>query len=164
MGGSELESIEPLIRTADEADLIHTDVERRVMARSTDTGGRLALTVVTCKPRYQGPRLHRHRDADEIFFILEGEFEFRAGDVQRRVGPGAFVFVPAGTPHAFANVSDKPGRQIVMYAPGGPERWFDELAALRARGASPDEFAAARERFGIVDNVVGPPLELGADA
>lgn len=47
--------------------------------------------------------LHQHRE-EEVLFVDEGEIEARVGDVQRTVGPGAMVFVPAGAPHGFRNV------------------------------------------------------------
>jgi quercetin dioxygenase-like cupin family protein len=148
----------PLIRTADDADVAATGVERLVMARGADTGGRISLAVVTYEPRWGGPYLHRHTQSDEMFFVLEGEFLFRAGEVERRVGPGAFVFVPAGTPHAFVCLFEKQSRQIVMFAPGGPELWFDELARLQAAGASREEIAAASVNFD--QERLGPPLEV----
>lgn len=152
------------IRAANEADRIETEVVRQVMARAADTSGALSFTVVTIPPRFRGPNLHVHPEAAEIFFVLEGDLLVRIGEREDRVGPGAFVYAPAGTPHTFASLSDQPARQIVIYTPAGPEAWFDELADLRARNASAEEFAAARTRFGSDANVVGPRLETPEDA
>ncbi|MCA1588694.1 MAG: cupin domain-containing protein, partial [Chloroflexi bacterium] len=46
--------------------------------------------------------LHTH-DVDEAITILDGVADTRLGEEQRRVGPDAVVFIPAGTPHATAN-------------------------------------------------------------
>src|ERR1700684_115791 len=69
---------------------------------------------------------HLHRQAEELFYILDGEldllaFEPRirtAGDWRSwesasgarvvRGGPGCAMFVPAGCPHAFANPGTAP--------------------------------------------------------
>jgi quercetin dioxygenase-like cupin family protein len=47
--------------------------------------------------------LHRHGIA-EVLVIDEGAAEVRLGDEVRRVGPGAVVFVPAGTAHGIRNI------------------------------------------------------------
>jgi quercetin dioxygenase-like cupin family protein len=149
-------NVTAFIRLAEEANLARSDTERLVMARAEDTAGRSSLTVVTYEPRWGGPFLHRHARSDEMFFVLEGDFLYRAADTQRTVGPGAFVFVPAGTPHAFKCLSDRPSKQIVMFSPAGPELWFDELTRLRATGAAPDAIAAAAAKFD--QERLGPPI------
>jgi quercetin dioxygenase-like cupin family protein len=66
----------------------------------------------TLPPRQFGAPLHYHATITESFYVLSGEFWFRAGDKEITVGPGGFVFVPPGTPHAFANRSDAPARLL----------------------------------------------------
>ena len=51
--------------------------------------------------------LHTH-DVDESIAILGGEADARLGDERRRIGPGAVVFIPAGTPHGTINAGDDP--------------------------------------------------------
>jgi oxalate decarboxylase/phosphoglucose isomerase-like protein (cupin superfamily) len=67
------------------------------------------------------------------------------------VPPGAFLFVPENTPHAFANTTDE---DTVMFFRSsiseGHERYFEELAALLAQsGNRPSEAAMAdlRRRY-----------------
>ena len=54
-----------------------------------------------------GIPLHTH-DVDEAITILDGVADARLGDERQRIGPGAVIFIPAGTPHATANVGDGP--------------------------------------------------------
>lgn len=53
--------------------------------------------------------LHTH-DVDEAITILAGTADARLGAERRRIGPGAVVFIPAGTPHGTVNPSDEPVR------------------------------------------------------
>jgi oxalate decarboxylase/phosphoglucose isomerase-like protein (cupin superfamily) len=99
---------------------------------------------------------HLHGNAEELFYILDGEldllaFEPRArtaGDWQSwqsasgarvmRGGPGAAMFVPAGCPHAFANPGAAPVRMLFLVSPPGHERYLEELGAHIGRGGPPD--------------------------
>lgn len=50
------------------------------------------------------PRWHRQPGDDETFYVLEGEIDFWVQDLERspeRVGTGALVSIPRGTPHSF---------------------------------------------------------------
>jgi len=46
--------------------------------------------------------LHTH-NIDEVIIIDDGDAEVTVGDERRRLGAGAVVFVPAGTPHGNRN-------------------------------------------------------------
>jgi len=54
-----------------------------------------------------GIPLHTH-DVDEAITILAGTADARLGSDRRRVGAGAILFVPAGTPHGTANAGEDP--------------------------------------------------------
>lgn len=62
---------------------------------------------------------HLHLKQDEWIYILEGDFEFRIGDKQFRVGPGESVFIPRKTPKVWRCISKKPGRVLDVYQPAG---------------------------------------------
>jgi mannose-6-phosphate isomerase-like protein (cupin superfamily) len=107
---------------------------------------------------------HLHRQAEELFYILDGEldllaFEPRvrtAGDWQHwesasgarvaRGGPGSTMFVPAGCPHAFANPAATPARMLFLVSPPGHEHYLDEIGELLGRGGPPDPAAIAAIR------------------
>jgi len=114
---------------------------------------------------------HVHADGEEIFYVVEGELDVLAFEpVDRAVsdwhqwksatgqtfvtgGPGAFMFVPPGIPHAFSNSSDKPVKVFFQSSvPGGHENYFDELMAImEASKGRPDAdaVAALRARYDI---------------
>lgn len=94
--------------------------------------------------------LHVHANEDELFHIIEGEHEFRCGGRQFRVGPGAFVCLPRGVPHAHSRVMPTSGRFIVITTPGGFDGFFRVLAdAHRAGTLGPAAYARASAQFGI---------------
>ena len=89
---------------------------------------------------------HYHTKIEEIFYVLEGELDLRCGERSVCGGPGTCVFVPPGTAHAFGNSGSKPGRMLLITAPPGHEKYFDELRDLVAKGGKPDPDALAKLR------------------
>lgn len=53
---------------------------------------------------------------DEAYVVLAGRSRFTAGDATRDVAPGDTIFVPAGVPHRFHDITDEL-RLIVVFAP-----------------------------------------------
>ena len=53
---------------------------------------------------------------DEIYVVVEGRSRFTAGDDTRDVGPGDTIFVAAGMPHRFHDITDAL-RLIVVFGP-----------------------------------------------
>jgi mannose-6-phosphate isomerase-like protein (cupin superfamily) len=93
---------------------------------------------------------HIHRQIEEIFYVVEGEFQIRAGDRSLRAKPGDFVLVPPGVPHGFANPVGGPAKMVLLISPAGVhERYFEELAAILAKPGPPDvqAIAALRKRY-----------------
>ncbi|HUX33424.1 MAG TPA: cupin domain-containing protein [Gemmatimonadaceae bacterium] len=73
------------------------------------TGGPDTLSLMEHRaPEGHSPPLHIHRTEDELFHVLEGEFEFHVGDERRRLSAGACLLVPKGTPHTFRVTSSGP--------------------------------------------------------
>jgi len=75
------------------------------------------------------------------------------GERYVRGGPGAFMFVPEGVPHAFANRTDRPVRMFFQSSvPGGHENYFDELSAYLSTHDGPVDQAFIvdlRDRYDI---------------
>jgi len=94
--------------------------------------------------------LHVHDREDESFHILDGEHVFQCGEDEFHVGPGAFLFLPRGVPHAHRRVVAGVGRLLVMTSPGGFDGFFRMLADADAAGElGPETYAAASQRYGI---------------
>lgn len=112
---------------------------------------------------------HLHQQAEEVFYVLDGEldllafqpageavgdwrtWESRTGDKVFRGGPGSFMHVPAGCPHAFFNPGPEPARMLFLVSPAGHEIYLRELTDLLATPGPPDhtEIAALRARHDI---------------
>jgi oxalate decarboxylase/phosphoglucose isomerase-like protein (cupin superfamily) len=114
---------------------------------------------------------HLHQRAEEVFYVLEGELDLLAfhpaggdsasGDWRTwvsetgarvfRGGPGSFMHVPAGCPHAFFNPGSVPARMLFLVSPAGHEIYLQELADLLAAGGPPDQagIVALRRRHDI---------------
>ncbi|HEY8656781.1 MAG TPA: cupin domain-containing protein [Candidatus Limnocylindria bacterium] len=109
-----------------------------VRAAAEETGGTFELyevSIPTGKVREvvgKGPPPHVHREHEEAFYILEGEFTFNLGDDAAPAPKGTLVVVPRGTRHSF---SGKEGSRALIFAiPGGLAGFFEELGAGLAAG------------------------------
>jgi quercetin dioxygenase-like cupin family protein len=139
------------------------------------TDGRFALWEGVL-PRGAAPPLHTHPQ-DETFYVLEGEVVVWAVEPEaaadggwvethaRPCGPGAAIFVPGGTPHAFRVESDT-ARMLFLSTPAGIEEYVAALAEPAAwpwlqpppdGPRVPAERLAAVEREHGVVRVAPPP-------
>ena len=101
-----------------------------VKAAASETGG--GFTVIeTTNPPNAGPPWHLHRNVDEAFYVLEGQYEFHCGSERIEAAPGAFVLLPRGVPHRYQSGTDG-GRVLMLFSPGGTEEYFRDLAAAMA--------------------------------
>jgi mannose-6-phosphate isomerase-like protein (cupin superfamily) len=79
-----------------------------------------------------------HPQDGEGFYILEGEYEFMVDGAVRVVGPGTYVAIPAGAPHAFRNTGTAEARMLIVNAPGVlHEAFFSTLGQPLAPGEIP---------------------------
>lgn len=96
---------------------------------------------------------HVHSTIEEIFYVLDGEFNIRAGEWTSRIGAGTFVRVPPNTAHGFGNPGSAPATLLLIISPAGVhEDYFRELAAILAKPGPPDAAAIAelRQRYDTV--------------
>ena len=47
----------------------------------------------------KGPALHTHLREDELWYVIDGDFRFKAGGVMLQASTGGMAFGPRGTPH-----------------------------------------------------------------
>ena len=101
-------------------------------------GGGPTVLELTAAPGFN-PGDHVHSRIEEIFYVVEGEFQIRAGDRMLRARPGDLVLVPPGVPHSIGNPDGGPAKAVLMISPAGvQERYFKELAELLARPGPPE--------------------------
>ena len=103
-----------------------------------------------------GPPRHLHRDQDEWFHVIEGEYIVEIGDERYLLGPGDSAFGPRGLPHCWVNVSEGPGRIAFVFTPAGQaEAFFLEITKTNAMAPTDPAFWLP---FGMA--LVGPPLKV----
>ena len=135
-----------------------TDDWLTIKAGSASTGDSLTILELQSAPK-RGPAMHVHHREDEVWYVLEGEFRFMVGGELYRLSTGEMAFGPRNAPHCFQNISDEPGRLLVIYTPAGAERLFEEFAAKRSLlpdAADPAFLAQLAHGAGV--DFVGPPL------
>ena len=119
-------------------------------------GGGPTVLEFTAAPGF-GTGDHVHSRLEEIFYIIEGEFQIRAGDKMLRAKAGDFVLVPPGVPHGFANPGGGPAKMVLVISPAGAhEHYFEELAELLAKPGAPDAEAIAELRSRYDTEQVSP--------
>jgi len=60
-------------------------------------------------------------DRDEVYVVARGSADFFDGEQDRRVEPGAFIFVAAGREHRFVELSADFAVWVFFYGPAGGE-------------------------------------------
>jgi quercetin dioxygenase-like cupin family protein len=136
-------------------DVLGNDVQIKIASR--DTGNAFTVFEAQTEP-LQGPPLHLHRDQDECWYILEGEYRFEVDGQEIYARAGATVFAPRGSRHTFQNIGTEPSRIITTVIPGGLDVFFEELAAVQPHGSAPDpaKILPIFEKHGV--ELHGPPL------
>ncbi|WP_260478353.1 cupin domain-containing protein [Nonomuraea sp. WAC 01424] len=122
-----------------------------VKAGQDETGRSLSVIEQECPPGFATP-WHTHQHDDEAFYVLSGTAHLYCGDRAWQAGAGAFVLLPRGLPHAFANREDTPLRLLQLTWPAGFERFAADVAA---RDADPAVLAEVAARHGYL--IIGPP-------
>lgn len=95
---------------------------------------------------------HAHLRESETFYVLDGAYTFELDGVVSEATPGDLVHIPRGSTHHWTAGPDG-GKSLIVFAPGGAEDYFVELAAAwEAAGDNPlpqEFFDSTRERFGF---------------
>ena len=96
---------------------------------SDDAGGGLSVVEVGI-PAGTLVQPHRHAHEDEFSYVLEGRLGARLGDDELELTAGAAMVKPRGVPHALWNLGPEPARILEIVAPGGFERYFEEVGPI----------------------------------
>ncbi|GAA4619369.1 hypothetical protein GCM10023195_87510 [Actinoallomurus liliacearum] len=124
----------------------------RLKASAESTGGGLGLLEGVDAPGFATP-LHRH-DVAELWYILDGHYDFYVAGEWVSAGTGAVVFVPGGLVHGL-RAGPAGGRKLTMIVPGGPEGFFRDVhRAIEEDAATPERIRALGAEYGI--ELIGP--------
>jgi quercetin dioxygenase-like cupin family protein len=78
--------------------------------------------------RKGGPPRHSHREQDEWFYAIEGDFVVEVGEDRFQLGPGESLLAPRRIPHVWAFVGEEKGRMLIVFTPAGlMEGFFREV-------------------------------------
>ena len=84
-----------------------------------DTNGAFCLVEAILAPGHETPP-HVHSCEDELFYVLEGEFDVYAGEEAYKCEAGDCIFLPRFKPHAFL-ISSLRFRVLTLFTPRGFE-------------------------------------------
>ncbi|GAB3011812.1 cupin domain-containing protein [Spirosoma pulveris] len=121
-----------------------------------DTNGDLYVYEST-RVKEGGPALHTHFDQDEMWYVLEGEFLIKVGEVIYQAKAGDSVFGPRNVPHCFAKIGTGNGRLLMTFQPAGKmETFFQKVSEGALKTMSEADQDKFREEHGF--KRVGPPI------
>lgn len=122
---------------------------------SEDTEGACTVLELNELPR-SGPFQHVHHREDEWYYVLSGEFIFKADGAEFSLVTGGSIWLPRGIPHVWANTAATEGKLILMCQPGGFEKFFDEVGNVPMNKKSPDTMKELMAKYGM--EMLGPPI------
>lgn len=87
-----------------------------------------------------GPPPHIHHREQESFYVLDGTLDITIEDKVVAASSGDFVHISRGTVHCFRNTGTGTARLLLIFSPGGIERFFEEtLEQVTDRSAAPPD-------------------------
>jgi quercetin dioxygenase-like cupin family protein len=151
-------SLVPMVTAPGDGDVLQFSPSELLVWKGTlATTGSFDQFELTAQPGHAGAPEHVHAAVEECFYVLAGAFRFKVADSVVVAEPGAFLFVPRGTPHTWTNATDVASTMLLTFVPGGMKAFFDEAAPLmHAEPVDAGALAAVNARHATT--VVGPPL------
>jgi quercetin dioxygenase-like cupin family protein len=123
-------------------------VRTEIHLQSIDTAGAFCLLVDHPPPGWSLP-LHLHRGIAETVHIVDGEFEMEVAGKHIRLKSRDTLHVPPDTLHTSANVGATEGERVLVFSPGGMERFFLEAGApSQSHVVDPRAVLSAAQRNG----------------
>ena len=111
-------TVKPYILRAGEGRVYRWhDVRVEVKAGVPELGGVASITETVTR-KGEEPHEHVHETEDETFYLLEGRMTLHVDGADFEAAPGAFAFVPKGTPHTYTITSDGDVRYLCVAVPG----------------------------------------------
>jgi mannose-6-phosphate isomerase-like protein (cupin superfamily) len=103
--------------------------DSRILLSGDESAGRYCIEDVIYAPGWETSAYHME-EADEHWYVVEGELEITVGNRTETCGEGAFAFIPRNTTRALRNRSSAPTRLFQWSSPAGYDRAVQELAAV----------------------------------
>jgi len=100
-------------------------------------------------PPGAGAPPHIHHREEEMFYVLEGEYDFRCGEREFKATRGALVILPREIPHAFKNTGNTPGKTLLILRPGGMEKVFGDISLMPQGPPDLEKINAITKKYGV---------------
>jgi quercetin dioxygenase-like cupin family protein len=99
----------------------------RILVSGEQTGGNYAVIDMLVPPG-GGPGPHSHKDIQEMFYIVEGEIDFKMEEGNYKAKKGSFVNIPlGGAVHSFKNTTNDIAHLLCTVVPAGLDALFQEI-------------------------------------
>jgi uncharacterized cupin superfamily protein len=118
-----------------------------ILVTSESTNHSFCMLVQTSPPG-GGPPPHTHTFEDEIFSVMEGEYELFDGTQWTKMTPGEHVHTLRQKPHTFRNCGSTEGKMLCVAVNGRLDEYLEEISPLQI----PKDMARVMEiseRYGI---------------
>lgn len=119
-----------------------------VLVSGEMTGG-LSATITQISPPGGGPPPHHHTHEDEVFLVIEGEYELLQEGVWKKVEMGRPIHGKRGSIHTFRNIGITDGKMLIFITPAGLEKYLEEISVLSIPQDMP-RLLEISDRYGIV--------------
>ena len=122
------------------------------------TGGAYFMAAVSVVPGGGNPP-HIHHREEECFYMQEGTLTVQVGGQTQTVSAGDFVRLPRGIVHSFENTGDMDAKVLLVVAPAGLERFFEEaFYPVEDRSAARPPMTAE-----FMERVIGAASKVGLE-
>ena len=99
----------------------------RILISGEQTNGNYAVIDMLVPPN-GGPGPHAHKDIQEMFYVVEGEIDFKMEEGNYKAKKGSFVNIPlGGAIHCFRNTTSNIAHLLCTVVPAGLDAFFQEI-------------------------------------
>ena len=126
-----------------------------LLIASKATNNTFCVAVQTSPPG-GGPPPHKHEREEEVFVVLEGEYELFDGKEWKPLQKGEVRYSLRGNYHGFRNSGTTTGRLLFMTNAGGLDEYFAEISPLTLP-QDMERFAEISKHYGYYFLPLYPP-------
>ncbi|TDX01548.1 cupin domain-containing protein [Dinghuibacter silviterrae] len=106
----------------------------RIIISGKQTGGEYAVIDMLVPPG-GGPGPHAHAGFQELFYLVDGELEFKTEAGKYNAKKGDFIHIPkGGEVHCFKNISNTTAHLLCTVIPAGLDAFFEEIGKATTPG------------------------------